>query len=57
MPPERRLDGRKPVATGVTENVLDETVLGKAEEGHQRGSESDEKEDRLEALQKQELVK
>jgi len=54
VPPERRLDGQKPVAPNVQENVMDAQIMRNTEDGSLSEC-SDEKADRLKALQEQGL--
>lgn len=56
IPPERRLDGVKPVAPNILDNVVDAQIIRDNENGSQSESQ-DEKEDRRKALQEQGLIK
>lgn len=54
VPPERRLDGEKPIAPNMIENVMDAQIMRGAEDGNLSET-SDEKADRLKTLQSQGL--
>lgn len=56
IPPDRRLDGAKPIAPNVPENIMDAQIVRETENGSQSESQ-DEKEDRRKALQEQHLIK